>query len=89
MKILKQSPLCAPQFEKKLSRMLQRDFSSPHFTTKNLLKDVNLILDEGRALGMNMAALDGIQRLVQKAIEQGWMETDYSSIYNAVNPPAP
>lgn len=86
MKILRQSALYAPQFDKKLSRMLDRDFSSPHFTTKNLLKDVHLMIDEGRELGLDVSAMEGLRHLVQKALDQGWVETDYSSLYNAVNP---
>jgi hypothetical protein len=53
--------------------------------TKNLSKHVRLILNEG----LDVSALEGIGHLVQKTLDQGWVETDYFSIYDAVNPPAP
>lgn len=86
MGILKGSSLFAPQFEKKLPRMLDRDFSNPNFSTKNLFKDVELTLAEGRNLGLETVAFKGVRNLVQKALDQGWTETDYSSLYNAVVP---
>ena len=43
MKIVRDSALYAPTFDKKLERMLQRDFSNPNFPTKHLAKDTRLI----------------------------------------------
>ncbi len=87
MKILRQSVLYAPQFDKKLSRMLEREFSAPHFTTGNLLKDVLLMIDEGRGLGLDVSVIEAVRHLVQEAIDRGYGQTDYSSLYNAVHPP--
>lgn len=86
MKILKDSPLFALQFELKLPRILERDFTEPHFPTKHLKKDVQLALSEGRALGLETAGVEGVLRIIEKALEMGWEDTDYSSLYNAVNP---
>ena len=47
MKILRGSAPYTPQYDKKLQRMLVRDFSQPHFATKHFLKDIRLILAEG------------------------------------------
>ena len=87
MKILSSSALYAPTFDKKLPRMLTRDFANPNFPTKHLPKDINLVLNEAKSIGLNIDGLDGVRRLVEKAIEKGFIDTDYSSLYNAVNPP--
>jgi 3-hydroxyisobutyrate dehydrogenase len=86
MKILRSSSLFAPAFDQKLPRYLRRDFSSPHFPTRHLLKDVRLILEEGEAAGLATAALEGVRTIVEKAVAEGLGEADYSSIYEAVDP---
>ncbi len=88
MAILRDSALYAPTFDKKLSRMLKRDYSNPNFSTAHLLKDVTLFLNEARARGLNTASLDHVPLLLQKTIEKGFSEADYSALYEAVNPPA-
>jgi hypothetical protein len=35
---------------------------------------------------MNMDMLEGIKKVITKTIEKGFAETDYSSLYEAVNP---
>lgn len=87
MEILRESALYAPQFDKKLDRMQNRDFSHPHFPTKHLLKDTHLILQQAQADGLNTDSLAGVERVIAKAMEMGLTDQDYSSIYNAVNQP--
>lgn len=87
MEILRESALYAPTFDKKLERMEKRDFSDPNFPTKHLLKDTNLFLNQAHADGLNVSSLEGVQEIVQKAIELGLSEVDYSSIFSAINPP--
>lgn len=86
MNILRSSALYAPTFDKKLPRMLKRDFSNPNFPTKHLLKDADLILYESKRLGLSTNALEGVIDIIKLSIKKGFIETDYSSIYNAVNP---
>jgi 3-hydroxyisobutyrate dehydrogenase len=86
MKIVRNSALYAPTFDKKLPRMLKRDFSNPNFPTKHLLKDADLILSESKRLGLSTNALEGVIDIIKLSLEKGFIETDYSSIYNAVNP---
>lgn len=86
MAILRKSALYAPTFDKKLKRMLKRDFSNPNFPTKHLLKDVGLIQKESKNLGLSTQVVDGVIDLIKITLEKGFAETDYSSIYNAVNP---
>lgn len=82
--ILRRSALYAPTFEKKLPRMLARDYANPNFSTRMLAKDVDLVLDEARALGLEDAALVGVRQVIAKALERGFVETDYSALSEAV-----
>jgi 3-hydroxyisobutyrate dehydrogenase len=86
MKVLRTSAIFAPTFDQKLPRYLRRDFSAPHFPTRHLLKDVNLILEEGRRAGLTTAAIEGVREIVETAIARGLADADYSSIYEAVDP---
>ena len=87
MDILRQSALYAPTFDKKLSRMRERDFSGPNFTTQHMLKDVRLVLDAGRRLGLETTAVEAIERVLMRAMERGHATSDYSSLYEGVDPP--
>lgn len=87
MTILRESALHAPTFDKKLPRLLERDYANPNFPTKHLLKDVGLILQEAHALGLDTSSFDGMPALLKKTIERGFADGDYSALYNAINPP--
>ena len=84
--ILRKGPLYAPQFDKKLPHMLQRDFSNPHFSLRHMLKDVRLILAEGNRVGLDTAVIRGVEKIIVKALDMGELEVDYSALYNGVNP---
>ena len=82
---MRASALYAPTFDKKLDRMRGRDFDRPTFSEKHLLKDVDLAIGEGRRLDLDTSGVEGIARLIRKAVDSGWAEADYSVLYNAVN----
>lgn len=86
MSVVRESALYAPTYDKKLSRMLAGDFSNPNFPTKHLDKDTQLFLDVADNLGLDTSALAGISKILQRTLEQGLADTDYSAIYAAVNP---
>lgn len=86
MQILRQSALYAPTFDKKLQRMLDRNYDHPNFPTKHLLKDVNLCLDEAESLGVDSSLMVGLQQVLEKAIAHHLQDLDYSAVYDAVNP---
>ncbi len=86
MAILRESSLYAPSFDKKLPRFLKRDFANPNFSTRHLLKDVRLFLQEAEYRKLDTSSLRGLPRLLRKTITKGWGEDDYSALYNAVNP---
>jgi len=86
MQILRQSALYAPTFDKKLQRMLDRNYDNPNFPTKHLLKDTNLFISEARSLGLNVNHLEGVRQILEIAIAQGLADTDYSALYSAIAP---
>ncbi len=86
MDILRKSALYAPTFDKKLERMLERNFSDPNFPTRHLAKDVGLALSAAAASNLDTAGLDGVRRIVQKAIDRGLGDADYSAIYSVICP---
>jgi 3-hydroxyisobutyrate dehydrogenase len=86
MKIVRDSALYAPTFDKKLTRMLDRDFANPNFPTKHLAKDTRLFLSVAEQLGLNTSALEGIEKLLEATLEMGLDNTDYSAIMAAVSP---
>ena len=88
MGILRQSALYAPTFDKKLSRMVEGNYENPNFPTKHLLKDTNLFLGEAESAGLDVSALAGMQRILNKAIAMGLADTDYSALFAAIQTPA-
>ena len=88
MKVLRKSALFALQFDKKLERMRNRDFDRPTFSEKHLLKDIDLAIGEGRRLDLDTEGVEGIERLIRKAVDSGWADSDYSVLYNIINKPS-
>ncbi|HXF92556.1 MAG TPA: NAD(P)-dependent oxidoreductase [Nitrospiraceae bacterium] len=86
MAILRESALFAPTYDKKLPRLLHREYANPNFSTRHLLKDVELFLGEAKGCRLNTGNLDGIRSLLQKTVGLGLAEADYSAVYEAVNP---
>jgi len=84
MTVVRNSALYAPTFDKKLERMVTRDFTKPNFPTKHLAKDVRLFLQVAQSLNLETCALEGIGKLLDKTLEQGLADTDYSAIYAGV-----
>lgn len=87
MELLRNSALYAKTFDKKLDRMLQRDFTVPNFPTQHLLKDIRLILATAQQLNLGTSALHGVEQLAAEAVNRGDALLDYSAIFNAVVPP--
>lgn len=86
MEILRISALYAPTFDKKLNRMVNRNFVDPNFPVKHLLKDVDLMLAEFGKKGINIDPLEGVRKILLKAVADGEADMDYSALYNAVHP---
>jgi 3-hydroxyisobutyrate dehydrogenase len=86
MEIVRESALYAPTFDKKLTRMCDRNFTDPNFPTKHLLKDMDLFTVAAQAQGIDATLAAGVSQLAAKVIAQGLADADYSAIYSAVNP---
>ena len=86
MKILRQSALYAPTFDKKLDRMLNRDYTKPNFPGKYLLKDVALFHSAAQTVHLQTMVIEAIHRLLEITLEKGYSEGDYSALFEAVNP---
>ena len=86
MTILRESALFAPAFEKKLPRLLTRDYQHPNFSTRHLLKDVELFLKEASGYAITTNSLEGIRPILERTIAQGHGDSDYSAIFEVVNP---
>jgi 3-hydroxyisobutyrate dehydrogenase len=89
MAILRESALYAPTFDKKLPRLIKRDYHHPNFSSRHLLKDVLLFSREAAARGLTVDALDGLSQILERAITKGLGELDYSALFDVVNPPEP
>jgi 3-hydroxyisobutyrate dehydrogenase len=87
MTILRESALYAPAFEKKLPRLLKRDYHNPNFSTRHLLKDAELFLTEAIKQKLAVSSLEGITPILRKTIDHGLGDVDYSALYDIVNPP--
>jgi 3-hydroxyisobutyrate dehydrogenase len=85
MGIVHKSSLRSPQFDKKLPRMLSRDFSDPHFPVSAMLKDVELIIGEAERMGLGTEMVLGIRSILERALEMGFDDVDYSAVYNAIH----
>lgn len=86
MEIVRESALYAPTYDKKLKRMLSRDFANPNFPTKHLAKDTRLFLDVAKSLHLNASSLQGISELLDEALALGLENTDYSALFAAISP---
>ena len=86
MEILRESALYASTFDRKLKRMVERDYSNPNFPTKHLAKDIDLFLTEAKSAHLETVGLEGVHTLIARTLDQGLIATDYSAIFDVVNP---
>jgi 3-hydroxyisobutyrate dehydrogenase len=86
MKLLRQSALYAPTFDKKLQKFLEHDYSNPNFPLKHLIKDMALFQRVAENSGMNGEVASAMLQVLKSGLEAGYGEDDYSSLYEAINP---
>jgi len=87
MALLRPSVLYAPTFDRKLPRMQARNYADPNFPVKHMLKDVRLVLETARRLGLSTAALAGVQGILEDTAAAGLGDADYCALAEIVNPP--
>ncbi|GAA6622465.1 NAD(P)-dependent oxidoreductase [Scytonema sp. NUACC26] len=85
MDILRESALFAPTFDKKLQRMLEENYENPNFPTKHLMKDTELFISEAKSAGLNVASLEGVREVIERAMKMSFSNADYSSLFSAIN----
>ncbi len=86
MKILRQSALYAPIFDKKLQLMLDRDYGIGNFPSKHLFKDVALFSAAAQTVNLETIGIEAIHRLLEITLEKGYADGDYSALFEAVSP---
>lgn len=86
MDTVRESALYAKTYDKKLQKYLDRDFGKANFSTRHLLKDIRLFIEDAKAAGLNTGALEGIERITAQTVENGMDTMDYSSIYQQICP---
>ena len=85
-RVLAQSALAPPMFEKKYPRLAGRDYANPNFSVRHLLKDVTLFLGEADRVGLDRRSLEGVPGLLESAIARDHGDDDYAAIFEAINP---
>ncbi|MBD2019134.1 NAD(P)-dependent oxidoreductase [Leptolyngbya sp. FACHB-36] len=88
MQILRGSALYAPTFDKKLQRMLDRNFANPNFPTKHLLKDMRLFRTEADSLGLDARTIAAVEEILNQTIDLDLADADYSALFSAIVPPS-
>lgn len=89
MQILRDSSLYAPTFDKKLQRMLDRNYSNPNFPTKHLMKDTDLFITEAKSSSLDVSSIEGVRKVLALAVNSSFSDDDYSSLFSVINPEEP
>jgi 3-hydroxyisobutyrate dehydrogenase len=86
MKLLRESALYAPTFDKKLNKFIEHDYSNPNFPLKHLIKDTGLFKRVAEDAGINTTVIEATLTLLLSGRDAGYGDEDYSSLYEVVNP---
>lgn len=86
MSILRRSALYAPTFDKKLPRMLNKDYANPNFPTKHLKKDIDLFVTAAAAAGLEVDSVVGVSQILTKAISLAFADADYAALFSTIAP---
>jgi 3-hydroxyisobutyrate dehydrogenase-like beta-hydroxyacid dehydrogenase len=81
--VIGDSVAASPLVKYKLEPLKQRDFS-PAFSSKQMLKDMSLVVDAGRDAGVPMAAASLVQQQFERYAGGDGAELDFFSIVRAV-----
>jgi 3-hydroxyisobutyrate dehydrogenase-like beta-hydroxyacid dehydrogenase len=86
MRLLRESALYAKTFDKKLTKMLEHDYTQPNFPLKHLIKDLGLFRQVAEKDGMEFSIPLAMLEVFEKGATAGYSEEDYSALYEAINP---
>ncbi|BCA55200.1 3-hydroxyacid dehydrogenase [Nitrospira sp. KM1] len=87
MSVLKESALFAPTFEKKLPRLLARQYDHPNFSTEHMMKDLTLVRQECQRAQLALDGLEGVLALFRQTLGRGIQQVDYSSVFEVITSP--
>lgn len=79
LEILANSALNAPMYQTKGVSIIERNFA-PRFFLEHMMKDINLLLDAAKALGVVMPSGEIAQALFSEATNLGLIREDYSAV---------
>ena len=79
---LEQNACRSGTMDLKLPKMLSGDFE-PHFSLKHMFKDVQLGIGMANTLGIEIPATTVTAGVMYGALNQGWGDLDFASIYKA------
>lgn len=77
--ILNQSALAAPMFSAKGETLLARDFR-PSFHLRHMNKDLNLVIDHARRIGVALPGISAIRSVYAAGVMRELSEQDYSAV---------
>ena len=70
-------------YQTKGNSILERNFA-PRFFVEHLLKDVNLILESGRTIGVPLSTAQAAEELFAAAVRAGYGKEDYSAVVKVI-----
>lgn len=79
LEIIGNSSMNAPMYQTKGKTILARQFT-PRFIVEHMLKDVNLMLDAGKKLGVPLEGTEAAQHIFSAAVSMGFGKEDYSAM---------
>jgi 3-hydroxyisobutyrate dehydrogenase len=86
MRLLRGSALYAPTFDKKLDKYVRGEYGEANFPLKHLLKDVRLFRQVAEQVGLDIGLTETIEAACVRALDLGFGDQDYSSVYEALVP---
>jgi 3-hydroxyisobutyrate dehydrogenase-like beta-hydroxyacid dehydrogenase len=66
--------------------MVDREFTPANFPARLLLKDLRLVVGEAQRIGLFAPFLEGLVEIVERTVDAGFGEADYSALAVAVEP---
>lgn len=84
METLRHSALYAPTFDKKLDRMIAREFTEANFPLKHLLKDIRLFKTAAAPQGIDTRLIDALAGVLEEGTQSGHADEDYSALFDTI-----
>ena len=87
LEVFAASALAAPMYQSKGETMIRRDFT-PNFYLRNMRKDLGLVLDAAKQLGLELPGTRAVRSAYAAAAEAGFGEQDYSALIQWLEQPS-